>query len=73
MTKQEIKCVMSFSVYKHFDNVLNAVENDGLEGLNNDEVQKALTSKLTFFHVGEQKNTVLSLLFLLVVIQLLMI
>ena len=46
MTKQEIKCVMSFSVYKHFDNVLNAVENDGLEGLNNDEVRKALTEMI---------------------------
>ena len=48
MTKQEIKCVMSFSVYKHFDDVLNAVENDGLDALNKDEVQKALTEMDSF-------------------------
>ena len=48
MTKQEIKSVELFSVYRHFDNVLDAVENGGLDALNNDDVQKALAEMDSF-------------------------
>ena len=48
MENQEMAFIMQFSLFKHFDTVLDAVEDAGLVALSKPKVQKALKELDTF-------------------------
>ena len=42
MTNEEMECIIQFSLFKYFDAILDAVEQDGLSALEQPEIKKAL-------------------------------